>query len=84
MSRNSEVPIVFLRSVCITEMAKVVISPQVLKQFIVIQISVIAEFTKRMPAMRRVVRVALRPVSSQFFAVVPLPLVGEYLSVEFA
>lgn len=77
------VPVVFLRSIRITEMTKVVVPPQMLKQFVVIQKPAVAEFTQRMSAVRRVVRVALYPMSSQFFTVVPLPLIGENLRVKF-
>lgn len=72
-------PVVFLGTVCITEMAEVVVPAQVLKQLIIIKVTVIAELAERVPSVAGVIWVSVCSVTCQFLTVVPLPLVGEDL-----
>lgn len=72
-------PVVFLGTVCITEMAEVVVPAQVFKQLIVIKVTVIAELAERVSPVARVVRVSMCSVACEFLSVVPLALVGEDL-----
>ena len=72
-------PVVLLRTVCVAEVAEIVVAPQVLEQLIVVKVTVIAELAEWVAAVAGVVRVTVRPMPRQLLAVVPLPLVGEDL-----
>lgn len=78
-------PVVFLGTVCITEMAEVVVPAQVFKQLVIIKVTVIAELAERVSSVTGVVRVSMCSVTCQFLTVVPLTLMREDLvgEVEF-
>lgn len=75
-------PVVFLRAVCITEMAEVVVPTQVFKQLIIVKITVITKFAEGVSSVAGVIRVSMCSVLCQFLAVVPFPLVTEHLVKE--
>lgn len=75
-------PVVFLRTVCIAEVAEVVVPAQVFQQLVIIKVTVVTELAERVSSVAGVVRVSMRSVTSQFLTVVPLPLMGEDLVVE--
>lgn len=72
-------PVIFLGTVCITEMAEVVVPAQVFQQLIIIKVTVIAEFAERVSSVAGVIRVSVCSVTCQFLTGVPLALVGEDL-----
>lgn len=72
-------PVVFLRTVSITEMAEVVVPAQVFKQLVVIEVSVITELAERVSSVACVIWVSMRSVACQFLSVVPLALIGKDL-----
>lgn len=75
-------PVVLLGTVCITEMAEVVVPAQVLKQLIVIKVAVVAELAERVSSVTGVVRVSVCSVACQFLSVVPFTFMGEDLVEE--
>lgn len=75
-------PVIFLGTISVTEMAEVVISAQVFKQLVVVQVTFIAELAERVTPVTGVIRVSMRSVTGQFFPVVPLALRGEDLGGE--
>lgn len=75
-------PVVFLRAICITEVAEVVVSAQVFKQLIIVKIPVITKFAKWMSSVAGVIRVSMCSVLCQFLAVIPFPLVTKDLAKE--
>lgn len=60
-------------------MAEVVVPAQVLEQLVVVKVTVITELAERVTPVAGVVRVSVHSVPSQFFSVVPLTLIREYL-----
>lgn len=71
--------VIFLGTVCVTEMAEVVVLAQVFEQLIVIKVTIIAELAERVSSVAGVIWVSVRSVTRQFLAVVPLSLMGEDL-----
>lgn len=63
-------------------MAEVVVPAQVLQQFIVVKVTVIAELAERVSPVTGVVWIAVCSVTGQFLAVVPFTLMGEDLEGE--
>lgn len=60
-------------------MAEVVVSTQMLKQFVIVQIAFITELAEWVPTVRCVIGVPLHAVPCQVFARVPLALICEDL-----
>lgn len=75
-------PVVFLRAICITEVAEVVVPAQVFKQLVIVKIPVIAEFAEGVSSVAGVIRVSVCSVLCQFLTVIPFPLVTEDLVKE--
>lgn len=75
-------PVVFLRAICITEVAEIVVPAQVFKQLIIVKISVITKFAEGVSSVAGVIRVSVRSVLCQFLAVIPFSLVTEDLVKE--
>ena len=76
-------PVIFLRTVCITEVAEVVVPAQVFQQLVIIEVSVIAELAEWVSSVTGVVWVSVRSMTGQLLTVVPLPFMGEDLAGEF-
>lgn len=75
------IAVVLLGTVCITEMAEVVVPAQVFKQLVIIEVTVITELAERVSSVTGVVRVSMRSVTCQFLTVVPFTLMGEDLEM---
>lgn len=72
-------PIIFLGTVCVTEMAEVVVPAQVFEQLVVIKVTIVAELAERVSSVAGVIWVSVRSVTRQLLTVVPLSLMGENL-----
>lgn len=72
-------PVVFLRAICIAEVAEVVVPAQVFKQLVIVKIAVVAKFAEGVSSVAGVIWVPVCPVLCQFFAVIPFSLVTEDL-----
>lgn len=77
-----DLPVVFLRAICVAEMAEVVVPAQVFQQLVVVKVPVVAKFAEGVSSVAGVIRVSVRSVLCQFLAVVPFPLVTEDLVKE--
>lgn len=77
--RVSHTPVVLLRAICVTEVAKVVIPAQVFQQLIVIKVTVIAELAERVASVTGVIWVSMRSVTCQLLTIIPLPFMGKDL-----
>lgn len=75
-------PVVFLRAICITEVAEVVVPAQVLKQLVVVKVPIITKFAEGVSSVAGVIGVSVGSVLRQLLAVVPFPLVTEDLVKE--
>lgn len=75
-------PVVFLRAICITEVAEVMVPAQVFKQLIIVKVPVITKFAKGVPSVAGVIRVSVGSVLCQFLAVIPFSLMTEDLVKE--
>lgn len=80
--RQLYVPVIFLGTVCITEMAEVVVPAQVFQQLIIIKVTVVTELAERVSPVTGVIWVSMYSVTCQFLAGVPLALMGEDLEGE--
>jgi len=60
-------------------MAEEVVPAQVLKQLVVVEVTVVAELAERVSSVTRVIWVSVSSVACQFLTVIPLPLMGEDL-----
>ena len=68
-------------TVVFAKVTKVVLRSQMLHEFIVVEISLVAELAERMPSMRSVVGISLAPMPRQLLPVVDSSLVGEQVEV---
>lgn len=75
-------PVVFLRTICITEMAEVVVPTQVFQQLIIIKVTVITELAEGVSSVTGVIWVSMCSVTCQFLTGVPFTLIGEDLEEE--
>lgn len=81
-ARSFHLPVVFLRAICITEVAEVVVPAQVFKQLIVVEIPVITKFAEGVSSVAGVIRVSVCSMLCQLLAVIPFPLMTEDLVKE--
>lgn len=57
------ITVVLLGTVCVTEVAEVVIPAQVFQQFIIVQVAVITELTERVSSVACIIRVSMCSVA---------------------